>query len=156
MSEMEERAGGTAGARVDLTPQAPGPAPPAPADAPSSEGSGSTPGSSTVRDGEGPPGSSEPFRVEVDRDLEDLVPQYLQNKRKDAQKIREALDKGEFDTVRVLGHSMAGSGGGYGFPGITRIGRNIERYALAKDADAVRGSVHELEIYLSRVVVEYV
>lgn len=108
------------------------------------------------RTGEGPPGSSEPFRVEVDQDLQDLVPQYLENKKKDASRIREALDKGDLETVRILGHSMAGSGGGYGFPGITRIGRNLEKFAQSKDVDAARASVHELEIYLTNVIVEYV
>lgn len=113
-------------------------------------------GAAAPREGEGPPGSSEPFRVQVDADLKDLVPRYLENKKKDAQKIRDALDKGDFNVVRVLGHSMAGSGGGYGFPGITRIGRNIEKYGTEQDADAARASVRELELYLSRVVVEYV
>ncbi|MDE1819524.1 MAG: Hpt domain-containing protein [Euryarchaeota archaeon] len=92
----------------------------------------------------------------MDQDLEDLVPQYLENKKKDAQKIRVALDQGDFNTVRILGHSMAGSGGGYGFAGITRIGRNLEKLATEKNADGARAAVRELELYLSRVVVEYV
>ena len=113
-------------------------------------------GPAAPREGEGPPGSSEHFRVQVDEDLADLVPQYLENRKKDIQKIRAALDAQDFQVVRVVGHSMAGSGGGYGFPGITRIGRNIEKYAMERDADAARASARELELYLSRVVVEYV
>jgi HPt (histidine-containing phosphotransfer) domain-containing protein len=104
---------------------------------------------------EGPPGSSHPFHVRIDPDLADLVPGYLDHRRQDVQKAREHLERGDFEAVRVVGHSIAGSGGTYGFPGITRIGRLIERSGQAKDAEAVRMALVELESYLKRVVVDY-
>ena len=125
------------------------PASPAPEPAvPAAEGSGA------VSDDEGPPGSTHRFRVRVDADLADLVPGYLESRKKDVERGRDGVGRGEFDKVRIVGHSMAGSGGGYGFPGITRIGRNIERGAMAHDADQVRSAARELELYLSRMVVE--
>ncbi|MDH3257475.1 MAG: hypothetical protein OEM27_07640, partial [Nitrospinota bacterium] len=58
---------------------------------------------------------SEKIRVRIDRDLQDLIPEYLKNRGKDLLAYRQALEEGDFDSIAVLGHSMKGSGGGYGF-----------------------------------------
>ena len=122
---------------------------------PSKPPSGAPPGVPSAPTEEGPPGSTHPFHVRVDADLEDLVPGYLDNKRKDVERIREGLERSDLAALSVLGHSIAGSGGTYGFPGLTRIGRLIEHAAKAGDLEAVRQAMGELESYLRRVVVEY-
>ena len=60
--------------------------------------------------------------VEIERELEDLIPWYLENRINHIKTIREALEKADYKTVCLLGHSMKGSGGGYGFEQITWIG----------------------------------
>jgi DNA-binding NarL/FixJ family response regulator len=57
--------------------------------------------------------------VKIDRDLEDLIPGYLEKRLADVTSIREAAGKNDFEMIRVLGHTMKGSGGGYGFDRIT-------------------------------------
>jgi HPt (histidine-containing phosphotransfer) domain-containing protein len=94
--------------------------------------------------------------VNVDAELEDLVPGFLENRRSDVGKMRAALSTGEFDAIRVLGHSMKGSGGGYGFNAITDIGRKIEDAAKAHDSDSIVRAIEELSDYLERVDVVYV
>jgi HPt (histidine-containing phosphotransfer) domain-containing protein len=94
--------------------------------------------------------------VSVDAELEDLVPGFLENRRSDVAKIRTALLTGDFDVIRVLGHSMKGSGGGYGFDAITTIGRTIEDAAKARDSESIARAVDELFDYLQRVDVVFV
>jgi HPt (histidine-containing phosphotransfer) domain-containing protein len=94
--------------------------------------------------------------VNVDAELEDLVPGFLENRRSDVGKMRTALSTGEFDAIRVLGHSMKGSGGGYGFNAITDIGRRIEDAAKVRDSDSIVRAIDELSDYLERVDVVYV
>jgi HPt (histidine-containing phosphotransfer) domain-containing protein len=94
--------------------------------------------------------------VQVDAELEDLVPGFLENRRRDVEQITTALAAGDLDSIRVLGHSMKGSGGGYGFDRITAIGRAIETAARAGDGEAIEASVRELGDYLDRVDVVYV
>ena len=48
----------------------------------------------------------------VDPDLRDLIPGYLKNRQKDITTIKKALKAADFAKIRVLGHSMKGSGGG--------------------------------------------
>ena len=91
--------------------------------------------------------------VKVDPDLEDLIPGFLDNRRKDIAAIQEAVGRGDFETVRVLGHSMKGAGGGYGFDAITDLGAALEQAAKSKNTDAIRLSVGDLADYLGRVEV---
>ncbi len=93
--------------------------------------------------------------VHVDAEIEDLIPGFLQNRQKDIITILEALDKGGYETIRMLGHSMKGSGGGYGFDAITDIGLSLEQAAKGKNSEDVRKWVEELSNYLEKVEVVY-
>lgn len=53
-----------------------------------------------------------PIRVEIDESLKHLIPGFLENRRKDIEKIRLALGQAEFPTIQTLGHRMKGDGGG--------------------------------------------
>lgn len=98
---------------------------------------------------------SEKIVVYVDEDIEDLVPGFLENRQNDVTAMSDAVSSGDFDTVRVLGHSMKGSGGGYGFDGITDIGMSLEESAKEENEEAIRNWIAELSSYLERVEVIY-
>ncbi len=93
--------------------------------------------------------------VHIDADLQDLIPGYLANRHADIHAMREALAQGDYETIRILGHSMKGSGGGYGFDAITEIGGSIEHAARDREPDTIRRWVGELRAYLERVQVLY-
>ena len=93
--------------------------------------------------------------VTIDADLADLIPGYLARRQEDIAAIRSALMEGDFEQVRVLGHSMKGSGGGYGFDRITEIGRHIEEAAKDKNTGRVMSCTDELAEYLSRIEIVY-
>lgn len=93
--------------------------------------------------------------VHADADIQDLIPGYLTSRKKNVGDIRTALEQGDYDTVRTLGHNMKGSGGGYGFEGISEIGASMEESAKAGDAEAIQRLVVKLSDYLNRVEVIY-
>jgi len=99
--------------------------------------------------------SSEKIRIRVDADLQDLVPGYLENRESDLLIYQQALEKGDFDSIAVLGHSMKGSGGGYGFNDLSQIGRAIEKAAKSKDKESVRKSIIDLTAYLKKPEIVY-
>jgi signal transduction histidine kinase/CheY-like chemotaxis protein len=86
--------------------------------------------------------------------LKPVVGGYLQKRRGDVDKLREALVHGDYATIRTLGHQMAGTGGGYGFEPITEIGSVLEDSALAIDAGKIRATIEDLERYLNAVQVK--
>ncbi len=69
--------------------------------------------------------------------------------------MTEALAKGDFDTVRLLGHSMKGSGASYGFTEISVIGKKLEEAAKAKNQTDITASIQELSDYMANLEVVY-
>jgi hypothetical protein len=94
--------------------------------------------------------------VNIDSELEYLIPEYLDGRRKDAASIAEALLRQDFESIRILGHNMKGTGGGYGFDAITIIGGEIQQAAISGDAGTLERLAGELADYLGRVTVRYV
>jgi hypothetical protein len=92
--------------------------------------------------------------VAVEDWLKPVVGGYLEKRRADVATLRLALDCGDTEVIRTLGHQMSGTGGGYGFDQITEIGSALEESALASDTARMRGSIDDLERYLSTVRVE--
>jgi signal transduction histidine kinase len=93
------------------------------------------------------------IHVSVESWLKPVVGGYLEKRRGDVEKLRAALDRGDYATIRTLGHQMAGTGGGYGFDPITEIGSVLEESALANDAGRIRASIENLDQYLNAVQV---
>src|SRR6266852_5369810 len=91
--------------------------------------------------------------IRVDPEIAELIPGFLENRRKDIAAMLDAVQRGDFETVRILGHSMKGAGGGYGFDVITEIGAALEQAAKQRNAAEIRDRVHELSRYLDRVEV---
>ncbi len=98
---------------------------------------------------------SEKIRVRVDADLKELIPGYLENREKDLLVYQQALKKDDFNSIAVLGHSMKGSGGGYGFDDLSSIGRAIEKAAKSRDKESVRKSIIDLTDFLKKLEIVY-
>ena len=93
--------------------------------------------------------------VLIDPELEDLIPGFLNNRRQDVIKMQAALADGDYDTIRLLGHSMKGAGGGYGFDTITDIGQALEIAAIENNAQTIKDQIRILSHYLEHVEVRY-
>jgi HPt (histidine-containing phosphotransfer) domain-containing protein len=96
------------------------------------------------------------IRIVADPDLADLIPMYVRRRHGDLAKTREALAAGDLETIRIVGHSMKGSGGGYGFDGISEIGARMETAGNQADASAAADAIAQLADYLDRLEVVYV
>ncbi|MBI2469297.1 MAG: response regulator, partial [Candidatus Rokubacteria bacterium] len=99
--------------------------------------------------------SRERIRIRVDRELEAVIPEFLENRRQDVRSLREALERGDFETIRLLGHRMKGSGAGYGCEAITQIGELLDQAGRNRAAEEVRKGIAELDAYLGRLEIAY-
>ncbi|MFM9967490.1 MAG: hypothetical protein ACKVQK_03665 [Burkholderiales bacterium] len=95
------------------------------------------------------------LEVRVDAEMQAIVPKYLANRGKDCTLLRELASRGALEDAKRLGHNMKGTGGGYGFDEISRLGDLIEIAAMTGDAKAIHSLSDELDVYLAKLYVIY-
>jgi len=96
-------------------------------------------------------GSGEPIGIEMSPGLEDIVPGYLANRRREVPEMIVLLAASDFARLAFLGHNLKGTAAGYGFPDLTRLGAALERSADQMDGGTLRSLMNELGDYLDRV-----
>ena len=95
--------------------------------------------------------NSETHRVIVAKDLEDLIPVFMGNRRKEVDSLRAALAAADFEQLRQLGHRMRGVGASYGFERVTAFGELIETGARGSDRAVIESCIAEYREYLAQV-----
>lgn len=93
--------------------------------------------------------------VYIDKDLEDIVPMFLDSIAENITELNAAISENNFEFITRIGHNMKGSGGGYGFDKISMIGSLIEQAGKNKDKEPIPGFLSELSDYLKRVEIVY-
>lgn len=95
------------------------------------------------------------YTVTVAREFEELMPAFLENRRKELAALRAAMSSDDFEGLRLLGDRMKGIGNSYGFARVSTIGKLIEASALGGDRTALRVLVAQYEDYLAKVRVAF-
>lgn len=95
------------------------------------------------------------YTVVVAKDLEDLVPVFMNNRKKEVETLRAALAALDFEQLRQLGHRMKGVGNSYGFSKVSELGKSIEDGARSEDRAALDAIIVDYADYLGRVKVVY-
>lgn len=93
--------------------------------------------------------------VYVDQDLQDLIPIFLENRYEEINKIKSAISEKDFETIKKIGHTIKGVGGGYGFDYVTELGYKIEKAAKISDEHLLIELINELETHLNNVEIVY-
>jgi HPt (histidine-containing phosphotransfer) domain-containing protein len=95
------------------------------------------------------------LHVKIDKTIADLIPGYLDNRKKEIGVLKNALEQEDFDTIKKLGHKLKGSGGGYGFDAISRMGQTLEISAKNKKNQKIKDTINELIEYLENISITY-
>jgi len=93
---------------------------------------------------------------EIDKDLEEIVPPFLEGRKKDTEVIKKFVSDKNFEELRSVGHKLKGTAGSYGFMGLSKIGAQIEEAAKASNIDALKKLSLEYENHIKQVEVKYV
>lgn len=94
--------------------------------------------------------------VEVDQDLQEIIPAFLHNRANDIADLKKAVEVEQFEHIRIVGHTLKGIGSGYGFDLISDIGLALEQAAKSGNSVAITKTIQELETYLELVDIIYV
>jgi HPt (histidine-containing phosphotransfer) domain-containing protein len=99
--------------------------------------------------------SEDAYKVKVAKDLEDLIPVFLSNRKKELDTLRGALAAADFEQLRQVGHRMRGVGNSYGFERVSVLGKHIEDGARSGDKASLQAHIEDYSDYLSKVQVAY-
>ncbi len=79
-----------------------------------------------------------------------LVPQYLASKWKQLAEAQGQLLEHDLEPVRRFGHNLRGTGRGYGFPPLEKIGRELEAAAAACEEARIAEQLECLRQFLEK------
>lgn len=94
-------------------------------------------------------------KIKIDPDLQEIVPGYIEKRKKEITVLNNALVALDFGTLETMGHRLKGSGGGYGLIQLGNLGATLEAAAKAKDIGKLTRTIKEIEEYLSNLEVEF-
>jgi len=86
-----------------------------------------------------------------DDEIAQLIPGYLAGRHEDLGKMRAMLEESDFEGLRVLSHNLKGSGESYGFPELSRLGRDLEKSTNPINAAGTGELLAQLGAYLGRI-----
>ena len=93
---------------------------------------------------------------EIDKDLQEIVPAFLDGRKKDIEIIKKLVNLSDFEELRSVGHKLKGTAGSYGFMALSKIGAKIEEAANTKNLENLKKLSAEYESHMKQVEVKYV
>lgn len=82
-------------------------------------------------------GTHEEFDEELDEDIIALIPGYLNNRRKDIDKMQQAFEKQDIKPIKEIAHNIKGTALSYGQKSLNEIAIRLDHAAAISDWDKV-------------------
>lgn len=76
------------------------------------------------------------------------IPAYLVRRQQEVERMRSLLADGDFEAIRTLGHDLKGTGAGYGFAELSRVGGELEKAATGQQRLLMEQHIASLEALL--------
>ena len=93
--------------------------------------------------------------VLVPAGVEDLVPTFMDNRRKELDALHRAAAAGDMEAILNIAHRMKGVGEPYGFLGVSTLGAEFHRAADQGDGRTLVSLVARYATYLREVRVSF-
>ena len=77
--------------------------------------------------------------------IQEYLPQFFENRKKDCLKARAALNQNNYDDVSRVGHAIKGVARPFGFPDLETMGLKLEEAGLQKDHNSCLKIVENIE-----------
>lgn len=95
-------------------------------------------------------------KVEIDADLQDLIPQFVENRKKDIESLEQLVEKNDLVAIAQLAHKIKGAAAGYGFNELSNLASQMEKAAKNNDASPLKDLVKQMRIHFLNVEIHYV
>ena len=99
---------------------------------------------------------SSQFIIEVDKDLEEIMPMFLENRKKDVISLKDFIETNNFSEIEIIAHKLAGNAGGYGLKALGEIGSKMELAAQNSDMKSIQDQFENYRNYITNLNIKYV
>ncbi len=97
------------------------------------------------------------YKVEISKELMDLIPLYKEETQKNLQNLMQAIENKDYEQIRSMSHKIKGSGGSYGFKRITELAKQIEDLAKTNSSiESIKKVYFELKDYFDNLEIIFV
>ncbi len=80
----------------------------------------------------------------------ETLERYVKRRRQDLLNCRQALENGQLDHIREVGHRLKGSADLFGFSELAVLGRELEIWASEHQLPPIQDGLHRFEEWLHR------
>lgn len=87
--------------------------------------------------------------VKTPEDLKDLIPGFLERRKKELKLLENFLEKQKFQEIAKIAHKLKGHGSSFGFIAISEIGFDLEKSIEKKEITQVSILVDQYKELLS-------
>ncbi len=94
--------------------------------------------------------------VEIDADLADLIPQFMENRKNDLSQLQILAQQGDSAALIQLAHRLKGVAAGYGFAELSALASQLEIAAKAQEIGRYQPLVTQIVSHFTNVEVSYV
>jgi HPt (histidine-containing phosphotransfer) domain-containing protein len=98
----------------------------------------------------------EKFTVEIDEDLEEIVPIFLDNRNKEIILLKQHLADKAINEIQTIGHKLAGNAGSYGFDALGEVGAKLEDASKSENWETIETCINQIENYMAGVEVKFI
>lgn len=77
--------------------------------------------------------------------IQEYLPQFFENRKKDCSKAKTALKQNSFEDVARVGHAIKGVARPFGFPELETMGLKLEEAGLQKDLNSCLKIIENIE-----------
>lgn len=95
-------------------------------------------------------------KVEIDADLEDLIPQFLDNRKKDIETLEQLVAQNDLQAVSQLAHKIKGAASSYGFNELSELASKMEMQTKSNQSAGLDDLIKKMKIHFLSIEIHYV
>ena len=94
--------------------------------------------------------------IEIDRDLEPIMPKFFSHLKNELQNLEVAIQKNDTHLIAEIGHKLKGSSGSYGFHRLQEIFDRLETTGKSKNIKDSDRLLKEVLHHINDISIKYV
>lgn len=98
----------------------------------------------------------EKTKIDIDEDLKDLIPQFLENRKKDIDSLVQLAQKKDLPAVAQLAHKVKGTAAGYGFEHLSELAHRMEQLAKNNESTDLPNIALEMKSHFDNIDIHFV